>query len=142
VATDGTGTEELWDAIVAHRAFLETGPSRNVGADAPRAELDKVLAAMVRARIDLAHGAAYEARSTAARRRDRSLPRGRDAAGATHDRDLVAYDVVFLVHVMAAVATLIVLVAMRWSAQAGRARRRRGDPAGPLPGRGATGRRA
>ena len=29
----------------------------------------------------------------------------------------VAYDVVFLIHVLAAVATLIVLIVMRWSAQ-------------------------
>ena len=61
-ASDVGGTEALWDAIVAHRRFLDAGP-RDVDRRArTRVELDKVLAAMVRAHVgSLAKGAAYEA---------------------------------------------------------------------------------
>ncbi|HUX03315.1 MAG TPA: methylmalonyl Co-A mutase-associated GTPase MeaB [Acidimicrobiales bacterium] len=62
VASTGAGTEELWDAIVAHRAFLEAGPLEAHRRAQLRAELDKVLAMMMRSRIrELAHGAAYDA---------------------------------------------------------------------------------
>jgi LAO/AO transport system kinase len=61
-ASDVGGTEALWDAIVAHRRFLDAGP-RDVDRRArTRVELDKVLAAMVRTHVgSLAKGAAYEA---------------------------------------------------------------------------------
>jgi LAO/AO transport system kinase len=62
VATDGKGIAELWDAVVAHRAHLESGPLETRRRDRMRVELDKVLTAMVRARVGaLAHGDAYEA---------------------------------------------------------------------------------
>ncbi|MGD0055127.1 MAG: methylmalonyl Co-A mutase-associated GTPase MeaB [Acidimicrobiales bacterium] len=61
VATSGTGTEELWGAIIEHRAFLQDGPLEERRRRRTEAELDKVLAATVRTQIhDLARGAAYE----------------------------------------------------------------------------------
>jgi LAO/AO transport system kinase len=60
-ATDGTGVAELWDAIVEHRGFLESGQLEERRRARMRVELDKVLSAMVRSRIGaLAHGDAYE----------------------------------------------------------------------------------
>jgi LAO/AO transport system kinase len=62
VATNATGVEELFDAIVAHRLFLEDGRLEVHRRARTRAELDKVLSAIVRSRvITLAHGDAYEA---------------------------------------------------------------------------------
>lgn len=62
VASTGAGTEELWDAIVAHRAFLESGRLEAHRRAQLRTELDKVLAMMMRSRItELAHGANYDA---------------------------------------------------------------------------------
>ncbi len=62
VATNGTGTEELWEAIVSHRRFLEGGRREVDRRARTRAELDKVLAVMMRSRVGaLAQGAAYEA---------------------------------------------------------------------------------
>ena len=62
VATDGTGIAELWDAVVTHRAHLESGKLGDRRRARMRAELDKVLNALVRSRIgSLAHGEAYEA---------------------------------------------------------------------------------
>ncbi len=61
VATTNAGTEELWEAIVAHRTFIEHGRLDEHRRTRMRAELDKVITAMVRSRIGaLAHGAAYE----------------------------------------------------------------------------------
>ena len=61
VATTNLGTREFWDAIVAHRAYLEDGRLDEHRRTRTRAELDKVLAAMVRSRITtLARGAAYD----------------------------------------------------------------------------------
>jgi len=61
VATTNTGTQELWDAIVAHRSFIEDGRLDDHRRARTRSELDKVLAAMVRSRITgLARGAAYD----------------------------------------------------------------------------------
>jgi GTPase len=61
VATDATGVSELWDAVVAHRTFIESGSMDERRRARLRVELDKVLAAMLRTRIGaLAHGAAYE----------------------------------------------------------------------------------
>jgi LAO/AO transport system kinase len=61
VATDGAGITELWDAVVEHRTFIERGPMEERRRARMRVELDKVLAAMVRARVgELAHGDAYE----------------------------------------------------------------------------------
>jgi len=62
VATDGTGTEELWQAVNAHRTFLDGGRLEERRRRRTAAELDKVLAATVRAQVgDLAQGAAYDA---------------------------------------------------------------------------------
>jgi LAO/AO transport system kinase len=62
VATANTGTDEVWEAIVAHRKFIEDGRLETHRRSRTRAELDKVLAVMVRSRITgLAHGAAYDA---------------------------------------------------------------------------------
>jgi LAO/AO transport system kinase len=61
VATDGAGVGELWDAVVNHRSFIESGAKDVRRRARLRVELDKVLAAMVRSRIGaLAHGDAYE----------------------------------------------------------------------------------
>jgi LAO/AO transport system kinase len=61
VATDGAGVGELWDAVVHHRSFIESGAKDVRRRARLRVELDKVLAAMVRSRIGaLAHGDAYE----------------------------------------------------------------------------------
>ena len=61
VASTGAGTDELWDAIVAHRAFLEAGPLDAHRRSQLRVELDKVLTMLMRSRISaLAHGEAYE----------------------------------------------------------------------------------
>jgi LAO/AO transport system kinase len=66
VATDGAGVAELWDAVVAHRRFIESGPIEQRRRARMRVELDKVLGAMVRARIGaLAHGDDYEAQIVA-----------------------------------------------------------------------------
>ena len=61
VATTDAGTRELWDAIVAHRAYLDDGRLDDQRRARTRGELDKVLAAMVRSHITtLARGAAYD----------------------------------------------------------------------------------
>jgi LAO/AO transport system kinase len=61
VATEGTGAAELWDAVVAHRTFVEGGPLDERRRTRLRVELDKVLSATVRSRIvALAHGDDYE----------------------------------------------------------------------------------
>ena len=60
--TDTSGTESLWEAIVAHRSYLDGGPREEVRRARTRVALDKVLAAMVRDRVgSLAKGTAYEA---------------------------------------------------------------------------------
>ena len=62
VASTDAGTEELWDAIVTHRQFLEDGRLASHRRAQMRTELDKVLAVMMRSRIRaLAHGDAYDA---------------------------------------------------------------------------------
>jgi LAO/AO transport system kinase len=62
VATDGAGVGEVWDAVVNHRSFIESGAKDVRRRARLRVELDKVLSAMVRSRIGaLAHGDAYEA---------------------------------------------------------------------------------
>jgi LAO/AO transport system kinase len=61
IATSNTGTVEIWQAIVAHRAFIENGRLELHRLARTRNELDKVLAAMVRSRVaGIAHGAAYD----------------------------------------------------------------------------------
>ena len=61
VATSDTGTEELWDAIGDHRRFVSGARLEEHRRRRMRAELDKVIAAMVRSRIgELAHGESYE----------------------------------------------------------------------------------
>ncbi|MEO9181795.1 MAG: methylmalonyl Co-A mutase-associated GTPase MeaB, partial [Acidimicrobiales bacterium] len=60
-ATTATGINELWDAVVAHRKFIELGRLVDQRRARMRGELDKVLTAIVRSRIGaLAHGDAYE----------------------------------------------------------------------------------
>ena len=62
VASTGAGSEELWEAIIAHRTFFEGARHDQRRRQQIRGELDKVLSAILRSRIgDLAHGAAYEA---------------------------------------------------------------------------------
>ena len=62
VATNGTGTDELWEAVVTHRRFLEDGRLEQRRRARTRAVLDEVLSATVRARVTgLDHGAAYDA---------------------------------------------------------------------------------
>jgi LAO/AO transport system kinase len=62
VATNGTGTDELWVAVVTHRRFLEDGRLEQRRRARTRAVLDEVLSATVRARVTgLDHGAAYDA---------------------------------------------------------------------------------
>jgi LAO/AO transport system kinase len=61
-ATSGTGTDELWEAIVQHRAYLMSGDYEAHRRARLRRELDKVLSAMLRSRVsDLAHGDSYDA---------------------------------------------------------------------------------
>jgi len=61
VATEGTGTAELWDAVLNHRTFLESAQLDDRRRTRMRVELDKVLSAMVRSRVvALAHGDDYE----------------------------------------------------------------------------------
>jgi LAO/AO transport system kinase len=63
IASDGTGTEGLWEAMVAHRRFLDEARLLDRRRARFRAELDRVIAVMVRSRVtDLAHGSAYESR--------------------------------------------------------------------------------
>ncbi len=61
-ATSSAGIVELWEAVVAHRKFIELGHLGDQRRARMRGELDKVLTAMVRSRIGaLARGDAYEA---------------------------------------------------------------------------------
>jgi LAO/AO transport system kinase len=61
VATNNSGTEELWTAIVEHRKFIALGRLDEHRRKRMRVELDKVISAMVRGRIGaLSHGGAYE----------------------------------------------------------------------------------
>jgi LAO/AO transport system kinase len=61
VASSGEGTDELWEAIVSHRRFLDGGRREDDRRARIRTELEKVLVAMVRSRIaELTHGNAYE----------------------------------------------------------------------------------
>jgi LAO/AO transport system kinase len=61
VANTGEGSEQLWDAIVQHRSYLEDGHITQRRRARIRRELDKVLSAMLRSRVaELARGEAYE----------------------------------------------------------------------------------
>jgi len=61
VASDGAGVGEMWDAVVNHRSFIESGAKDARRRARLRVELDKVLSLTVRSRIGaLAHGDAYE----------------------------------------------------------------------------------
>jgi len=61
VATTGDGVEKLMDAILQHRNFVD-GRSHDTRRAKARAELERVLAAMLRERVGvIADGAAYEA---------------------------------------------------------------------------------
>ena len=61
VASTGAGTAELYEAIEAHRRHLEAEGLEVARRQRVRAELDKVLASVLRSRVvDLARGAAYE----------------------------------------------------------------------------------
>ena len=63
VATDGTGTEALWEALVTHRRYLDDARLLEHRRARFRTELDKVIGAMVRTRVTgLANVSAYEAR--------------------------------------------------------------------------------
>ncbi|MGC8510585.1 MAG: methylmalonyl Co-A mutase-associated GTPase MeaB, partial [Acidimicrobiales bacterium] len=61
VASTGAGTSELYEAIEAHRRHLEADGLDGARRQRVRAELDKVLASVLRSRVvDLARGVAYE----------------------------------------------------------------------------------
>ena len=62
IATDGSGLEDLWAALVAHRRFLDDGRLEEHRRRRTRIELDRVLSATMRSRVrELSHGLAYEA---------------------------------------------------------------------------------
>jgi LAO/AO transport system kinase len=62
VATEDRGIDVLWEAVVAHRAFLEDGRLDQHRRARTRAALDQVLSATLRTQVrDLSEGAAYEA---------------------------------------------------------------------------------
>lgn len=61
-AVDGTGTDDLFDAIDAHRRFLDKDELARSRRQRARAELDKVVSVLLRSRVtELSHGAAYDA---------------------------------------------------------------------------------
>lgn len=61
-ATSDEGTDGLWDAIDAHRRFLDKDWLARARRQRTRAELDTVVSAVLRSRVaQLAHGGAYEA---------------------------------------------------------------------------------
>jgi LAO/AO transport system kinase len=60
-ATDGAGTEDLFDAIDAHRRFLDDDRLAESRRHRARIELDKVVSVLLRSKVtDLSHGQAYE----------------------------------------------------------------------------------
>ena len=62
VASDGTGTNDLFDALVAHRQYLESGPLTEARRTRAEATLNSVLAATLRQRVtDLESGSSYRA---------------------------------------------------------------------------------
>jgi LAO/AO transport system kinase len=61
-AINATGTDALWDAVVAHRHHLAGSRHQDDRRQRTRVELDKVLAVLVRSRVGaLSQGGAYEA---------------------------------------------------------------------------------
>ncbi len=61
-ATSDEGTDGLWDAIDAHRRFLDKDPLARARRQRTRVELDTVVGAVLRSRVaQLAQGGAYEA---------------------------------------------------------------------------------
>ncbi len=61
-ATSDEGTEALWEAIDAHRRFLDKDLLMQARRQRTRVELDKVVSAVLRSRVaQLAHEGAYEA---------------------------------------------------------------------------------
>jgi LAO/AO transport system kinase len=61
-ATSDEGTDALWDAIDAHRRFLDKDVLLRARRERTRIELDKVVSAVLRSRVaQLAHEGAYEA---------------------------------------------------------------------------------
>jgi LAO/AO transport system kinase len=61
-ATSNEGTDALWDAIDAHRRFLDKDLLAQARRQRTRVELDKVVSAVLRSRVaQLAHEGAYEA---------------------------------------------------------------------------------
>jgi LAO/AO transport system kinase len=98
IATDGTGTDGLWEAMVTHRqGDRRDGPFAR-DRPGPRQRL-------------------RGPRRRPGRRHDRPVPGGRGVTVGSMIATSVAYDLVFLIHVLAGVATLGVLLTMRWSAQ-------------------------
>jgi LAO/AO transport system kinase len=61
-ATNNEGVDALWDAIDAHRRFLDKDLLEQARRQRTRVELDKVVSAVMRSRVaQLAHEEAYEA---------------------------------------------------------------------------------
>jgi LAO/AO transport system kinase len=60
-ATDGAGIDDLFEAIDAHRRFLDDDALVESRRHRARVELDKVVSVLLRARVsELSHGTAYE----------------------------------------------------------------------------------
>jgi LAO/AO transport system kinase len=60
-ATDGTGVDDLFDAIDDHRRFLDDDRLQESRRQRARTELDKVVGVVLRSRVsELSHGLAYE----------------------------------------------------------------------------------
>jgi LAO/AO transport system kinase len=61
-ATSNEGTDALWDAIDAHRRYLDKDVLLRARRERTRVELDKVVSAVLRSRVaELVHERAYEA---------------------------------------------------------------------------------
>jgi LAO/AO transport system kinase len=60
-ATDGTGTDELFEAIDAHRRYLDEDRLAELRRQRARRELDKVVSVLLRSRVvELARGTTYD----------------------------------------------------------------------------------
>jgi len=107
------------DAVVNHRSFLESGQleivvARGCASNSTRCSRRWSVHASARWRTVMR----TKHRSIRCWRHDRSLSRGHRATGGSMIATSIPYDLVFLIHIIAAVDTLIVFIVMRTSAQA------------------------
>ena len=142
-ATTGEGTDGLVEAIWSHRDIVDAHRGEAARARARR-ELDRVLAVMLRARVALLRRRRRlrGAGRRAARRSHGPVPGGRDVTVIAVIATTVAYDLVFVVHVLAAVATVTVFIVDAQRRPGGRARRRAPRSSAPGSHVGAIGPRA